>query len=177
MANRVGEENQGWTVAKYLLEFERGGTAYGPGLAQALTRVREIAAAEPAAGGETLAQDDGFRRELDEAEVALTAVAMTEQRVMSALSQGQNPGAASSMLKVLGSEMNQRVATLALEAIGYYAAPFQPEARAPGSNVSPIGPEHAVPVMPKYLNTRAHSIYAGSNEIQRNIMAKLVLGL
>ena len=96
---------------------------------------------------------------------------------MSALSQGQNLGAASSMLKTRGSEMNQRITELGIEAVAYYGAPFQPDARAPGSNVEPVGARHAVPVVPRYLNTRASSIYAGSNEIQRNIMAKVVLGL
>jgi alkylation response protein AidB-like acyl-CoA dehydrogenase len=175
-ANRVGPENQGWTVAKYLLEFERGGTAYGPGLAAALRRLRAVAEAE-AAGGAPLIEDDGFRRRIAEAEVKAAALDATERRLMSAMGQGQNPGAAASMLKTLGSELNQQVSELAVEAVAYYAAPHQPDARVPGANVEPIGPVHAVPVMPKYLNYRAASIYAGSNEIQRNIMAKLVLGL
>jgi len=73
--------------------------------------------------------------------------------------------------------MSQKVSELAVEAIGYYVFPHQPEARVPGSNVTPIGPDYAVPVVPKYLNLRASTIYGGSNEVQRNIMAKAVLGL
>ena len=176
-ANRVGEENDGWTVAKYLLEFERGGTAYGPGLRAAMEGLRGIAAAERGADGRALIEDATFRRKMAEAEIDVSAIDYTEQRVMSALSQGQNLGAASSMLKTRGSEMNQRITELGIEAVAYYGAPFQPDARAPGSNVEPVGARHAVPVVPRYLNTRASSIYAGSNEIQRNIMAKVVLGL
>ena len=176
IANRVGEENDGWTVAKYLLEFERGGSAYGPGLDASLAKVRAMAAAEPADGG-ALIKDASFKARLDAAEIEVRAIDATEQRLMSAMSQGQNPGTSSSMLKIRGSEVNQRVSELGIEAIAHYGFPFQPEARVPGNNVEAVGPAHAVPTMPRYLNLRAHSIYAGSNEIQRNIMAKLVLGL
>ena len=175
-ANRVGEENQGWTVAKYLLEFERGGSANAPGLQEGLARLRRLAAKETADGG-SLADDPDFAKALDEVEIAITALEYSEHRIMSALSGGQNPGSASSMMKTRASELNQQLSELAVRAISYYGAPFQPEAREPGSNVEPIGPDHAVPVMAKYLNFRAASIYAGSNEIQRNIMAKLVLGM
>ncbi len=176
VANRVGEENQGWTVAKYLLEFERGGTAYGPGLGAACAKLRTLAENEPAAG-DALIADAHFKSKLDAAEIEVRALDATEQRLMSAMSQGQNPGAASSMLKTRGSEVNQTLSELSVEAIAHYGFPFQPEARVPGNNVEPVGPAHGVPAMPRYLNVRAHSIYAGSNEIQRNIMAKLVLGL
>ncbi len=176
-ANRIGDENDGWTVAKYLLEFERGGSAYGPGLTAAVERLKAIAAQEGGGEGRALIEDDGFRRKLAEAEIEIAAIDATEQRLMSAMSQGQNPGAASSMMKALGTETTQRLSELGVEAVAYYGAPFQPDARVPGSNVEPVGPAHAVPAVPRYLNFRAASIYAGSNEIQRNIMAKLVLGL
>ncbi len=176
-ANRIGEENQGWTVAKYLLEFERGGSAYGPGLQVALEGVRRIAGQERSGDGAALIDDDAFRAKLAKAEMDVTALEYTEKRIMSALSQGQNPGAASSMFKLRGSEMIQQVAELAVEAIGYYAAPYQPEARIPGSNADPVGPDYGITVMPKHLNSRATTIYAGASEVQRNIIAKLVLGL
>jgi acyl-CoA dehydrogenase len=169
-ANRLGQENEGWTVAKYLLEFERGGGS-APGLQVSLERLRGVAAAEG------LAEDPHYRRKLAEAEIAVQAIDMTERRVLSALAAGQKPGPASSMLKTQGTEAMQRIDTLAIEAAGLYAAVNQPEARAPGSNVEPVGPAHSLTAMARYLNDRAASIYGGSNEIQRDIMARLVLGL
>jgi acyl-CoA dehydrogenase len=81
------------------------------------------------------------------------------------------------MLKINGTEAMQRADELGVEAAGTYAAVFQPEAAAPGSNVEPVGPDHSLAVMSRYLNDRAASIYGGSNEIQRDIIARLVLGL
>jgi len=169
-ANRLGAENDGWTVAKYLLEFERGGGS-AAGLKVSLARLRRIAAAE------SRMEDAAFRRRLAEAEIAVEAIEMTEHRVMSELSAGRNPGPASSMLKTQGTEAMQRIDELAVEAVGSWAAVDQREAREAGSNVEPVGPDHALQAMPRYLNNRAASIYGGSNEIQRNIMAALVLGL
>jgi alkylation response protein AidB-like acyl-CoA dehydrogenase len=176
VSNRIGEENQGWTVAKYLLEFERGGSTYASTVGASIERLKAIADAETA-DGRRLADDPDFARRIAEVEVAQQAVEYTEHRIMSEIVQRGQPGPASSIMKVLGSELNQLVSELAVDAMAYYAAPFQPEARVPGANVEPIGPDDGVPVMPKYLNFRAASIYAGSNEIQRGIMAKLVLGL
>ncbi|MEQ8746778.1 acyl-CoA dehydrogenase family protein [Pyruvatibacter sp.] len=175
-ANRVGEENDGWTVAKYLLEFERGG-AYAPGLRVAVEKLKALAGAEADGAGGSLLEGDAFKRKLAAFEVELDAQEITEHRVMTALSNGQNPGPASSMLKVVGTEMRQKLDTLAVEAIGTYAMPMQPDARQPGSNVAPVGPASSMTVVPTMLNNRASSIYGGSNEIQRGIMAKLVLGL
>ena len=175
ISNRVGEENQGWTVAKYLLEFERGGSAYASTIGESVKKLRAIAEAEEVGSGGRLIDEPDFARSLAEVEIAQQTVEFTEHRIMSEIAQRGRPGPASSMMKVLGSEMNQLVSELAVQAVQYYAAPFQPEARVPGSNIDPVGPAHAVPVTPKYLNFRAASIYAGSNEIQRGIMAKLVL--
>ncbi|GAK45627.1 acyl-CoA dehydrogenase domain-containing protein [Tepidicaulis marinus] len=173
--NRVGEENDGWTVAKYLLEFERGG-AYAAGLEVNIQQVEHIAHQEAADGGK-LIDDPAFKAKLDDAAIRVKALEMTEHRIMSAMSAGQNPGPASSMLKAGGTELKQLIDTLAVEAIGYYMAPFEREAREPGSNIAPVGPDYALTPMATYLNNRASSIYGGSNEVQRNIMAKLVLGL
>jgi acyl-CoA dehydrogenase len=168
-ANRLGEENQGWTVAKYLLEFERGGGS-APGLQVALARARRLADAEGH-------DDPAWRRRLAEAEIAVQAIDISERRVLAALASGANPGPASSMLKINGAEAVQRIDELALEAAGLYAAPDQPQAREPNANLEVIGPEHSLTLMARYLNDRAASIYGGSNEIQRDIIARLVLGL
>jgi alkylation response protein AidB-like acyl-CoA dehydrogenase len=169
-ANRLGEENQGWTVAKYLLEFERGGGS-APGLKVGLARVRAMAEAEGAL------DNPHVRRSLAQAEIAVAAIDMSERRVLSELASGKPPGPASSMLKIQGAEAMQRADELALAAAGAYAGAFQPQAAAAGSNLEPIGPEHSLAVMARYLNDRAASIYGGSNEIQRDIIARLVLGL
>ncbi|HEX7777037.1 MAG TPA: acyl-CoA dehydrogenase family protein [Parvibaculum sp.] len=174
-ANRVGPENEGWTVAKYLLEFERGG-AYAAGLAVGIEKVRTIASAECSDDGARLIDDAAFRQKITEAEIAVKAMEITEHRVMSALSGGKNPGPASSMLKTRGTEMLQAIDELAVEAVAYYGDVSQRPAREPGSNVEAVGPQYALTAMPRYLNDRASTIYGGSNEIQRGIMAKLVLG-
>ncbi|MES1991593.1 MAG: acyl-CoA dehydrogenase family protein [Pseudomonadota bacterium] len=175
--NLVGAENNGWTVAKYLLEFERGGAAHGAALRSALNKLRVIASTEHSGDGSKLIDDPAFRRKVEETEVQVTAVEFTEHRIMSQLSNGQNPGAAASMIKLTGADTNQRITELGVEAISYYAQPDVTEARTWGSNVAPVGAPHTLMVMPKYLNTRAQTIFGGSNEVQHNIMAKLVLGL
>ncbi len=176
VSGRLGEENQGWTVAKYLLEFERGGGA-AAGLKLSVARIRDMARAEPLGDGRTLMDDPDFASRLTQADMAVQAIEMTEHRVLSALASGRAPGPASSMLKTQSTEMMQQLDALAVEAAQHYAAVFQPEARAAGTNVEAVGPDHSLVSMARYLNNRAATIYGGSNEIQRNIMAQLVLGL
>jgi len=163
-------------VAKYLLEFERGGGS-AAGLKVSLGRVRRMAQAEGGDDAGSLLADATFRGRLAAAEIAVEAIEMTEHRVMAALSSGKNPGPASSMLKTQGTEAMQRIDELAIEVAAHYGPVVQPNARTPGSNVAPVGPDHSLVAMPRYLNNRAASIYGGSNEIQRDIMARLVLGL
>ncbi len=169
-ADRLGAENQGWTVAKHLLEFERGG-GYAAGLHAGLERLRSMADAQ------ALLDDPHYRRRLAVAEIDALAIDMTERRVLSALATGGKPGPASSILKLQGSEQLQRLDELGIDALATYIAPHQPKAREAGSNETPVGPEHGLTTMARYLNNRAASIYGGSNEIQRDIIAKLVLGL
>lgn len=174
----IGEENKGWTYAKYLLQFERG-NAYAPGLKNALRKTRKLASVEQSSG-EPLLKDPDFQRKLVAMEMKVEALNATELRIFSALSAGQAVGPESSMLKCAGSEAQQAISELSLEAVGGYAAPFVQDtfavARA-GTNSDLPTPDYAAPIAPSYFNYRKTSIYAGSNEIQRNIMSKMVLGL
>ena len=177
VANRIGPENAGWTVAKYLLEFERGGDAYTPNLYARIEDVRRIAREEAADGSGRLIEERSFAERLAEAEMAIQALEMIELQVLSDLSKGRNPGAVSSQMKIRGSETLQKLDHLGVEALAWYAAPFEPEARTLGHNQPTVTPEAGITAMPLYLNNRASTIYAGSNEIQRNIIAKAVMGL
>ncbi len=177
-ANAVGRIGEGWTVAKYLMEFERGGGVSTPGLKARLERIRRIAAAE-APGGDFLSR-------LNALAIQIAALEAAELQILASLSAGEAPGARSSMMKTVGTELSQALTELALEAAGVYALPYQPHATLPGgptphfqppADQGHVGPDHSLTVTSKYLNDRAGSIYAGTNEIQRNIMAKAVLGL
>ena len=174
-ANRLGEENDGWTVAKYLLEFERGGSS-AAGLRAGLDRVK-AAARNASQDGRSLLEDAEYAAKLAQAEIRVDAIEMTERRVMAALASGKNPGPASSMLKMQATEAMQQIDELAIEAGWLYAGVFQPQARTPGTNIAPVGPADVLQAMPRYLNNRAATIYGGSNEIQRDIIARLVLQL
>ncbi len=145
-----------------------------------------MASAEAGGGGQRLLDDAEFRAKLAAVEVEIKAFEFLEHRLISALKTGGTPGPEASIAKTRSTEISQRLTELAIEAIGAYGAPLQPHQTMPGGDVpgfmpppynTAIGPDHALPVMAKYLNDRAGSIYAGSNEIQRNIMAKAVLGL
>jgi alkylation response protein AidB-like acyl-CoA dehydrogenase len=179
VSNRIGEQDEGWTYAKYLLQFERG-NAYAPGLTNMLGRVKKIAGLEPSDGGRRMLDDPGFRRKLAETEIKVETLNATELRMFAARTAGQAMGAASSMLKLEGSQAQQLITELALEAVGVYGQPFVQDTWAEirgGSNVPRAGADYAATVAPTYFNFRKTSIYAGSNEIQHNIMAKMVLGL
>ncbi len=174
-ANRVGREHHGWEVAKYLLEFERGGG--GSAAHQtALGRVRRLAENAPAGTGR-LSDDPQFQRKLNEAAVRVDAIQQTESRIMAALSRGQNPGPESSIMKNLGADIGQHITELALEAVGAYAIPYQRDALQTANTADTLGDTGAVTVFPRYFNLRASSIAGGTNEVQKNIVAKLVLGL
>ena len=173
--NLIGEENKGWTYAKYLLEFERG-NPYSAGLDRALSKVRKLANSV-ASDGETLADDHDFQRKANDLERQIMAMEATELRIFSEISAGQNIGSgSSSLLKTRGTEIKQDVAELAVEAIGQYGFPFVSDTQS-SANTPDVGLDGAPIIVPSYLNKRKETIYAGSNEIQRNIIAKAVLGL
>ncbi len=176
VGNRVGEENKGWTYAKYLLGHERTSiAAVGRSKAQ-LRRLKDIASIEQHEGC-PLIEDPAFRDKVASIEIDLLALESVVLRILSDESSGKGPGPEASFLKIRGTEVQQGITELLFEAVGNYAHPFVPEAMSDGWNEDPIGPEHAASVAPHYFNWRKASIYGGSNEIQKNIIAKAVLGL
>jgi pimeloyl-CoA dehydrogenase large subunit len=176
--NRVGEENKGWDYAKFLLGNERIGIAR-VGISKArIRRLKEIAAFERS-GDKRLIEDERFAMKIAAVEVQLKALEMTQLRVVAAERDNDGkPDPASSILKIRGSEIQQSISELLLEAVGPYALPDQaPHDESERWNEPPIGPEWAGPQAPHYFNWRKASIYGGSNEIQKNIIAKAILGL
>ena len=171
--NRIYEENKGWTCAKALLAHERSGIAGVARSKRGLEKIREIAMTERADDGGPLLADAFFKRKMAELEIDLTALEFTELRTLAGESSGKGPGPESSILKIKGTEIQQRLNEMALEAVGHYGAPYL---RDLGHNAQ-IGPQYADGLAGDYFNGRKTSIYGGSNEIQRNIIAKMVLGL
>ena len=174
--NLVGEENKGWTYAKFLLKHERASVAAIGAQKRQLQRLKEIARGEQSSGGK-LIEEPTFRDKISKAEIDLMALEYTELRAVSAANLGETPGTEVNLLKIRGSEMQQKISELMLEAIGYYANPFLPESAEPGWNETPVGPEYGAHLAPDYFNWRKSSIYSGSNEVQKNIISKMVLGL
>jgi len=165
--NLVGEEGEGWKLTKYLLEYERGGGSTAHRRLAELEHLKEIVADIQAQDPEF--NDDGhYSKTIARIEIDLKALEMTELRILSALAEGKMPGAESSILKLTTVDIEQRTHQLAIDVIGYHGLPFKQD---------DIGPDYAAPVVPTYLNSRAASIFGGSQEIQRNIIAKAVLGL
>jgi pimeloyl-CoA dehydrogenase large subunit len=175
--NLVGEVNKGWDYAKFLLGNERTGIAR-IGISKArLKRIRELASME-FVGGVRLIDDVKFREKLVGVEVGLKALEMTQLRVVAQekhLERGK-PNPMSSVLKIKGSELQQATTDLLMDVMGPYVAPFFTEEELLGRNEPQIGPDDAATAAPLYFNMRKVSIYGGSNEIQRNILAKAVLG-
>lgn len=171
--NLVGEENKGWTYAKYLLTHERTNIA-GVGFSQAgLTAVKRIAKAEMS-NGKPLSQNPHFAARVAQVEIDLKAMATTNLRIIAKAAGGGTPGVEASMLKVKGTIIRQEINDLARRAAGAYAMPFASEA-VEGSNAALPDPLAAGPVAAKYFNNRKLSIFGGSNEIQREIIAKVTM--
>ena len=173
--NLVGEENKGWTYAKYLLEFERGGQAFGPRLRKAYRHLQTLSRSQMDAG-EPLSANPNWREKMAALEMEIDAVEMNELLFYSSMKSGQNPGTQASIVKMRGTEVGQKVTELAVEAVGWYGLPFT-ELRNYDSNVVPVGGEYVDDVSPRYFNTRKTTIYGGSSEVQRNVLAKAMLEL
>ncbi len=174
--NLVGEEGKGWTYGKVLLQHERTNIA---GVARSkfrLARLREQVR-QSVRGAAPLAKDRNFMRRIADVEVELKALEYTELRTLAAVALGKAPGPESSILKIAGTELQQAIDTLYLDAAGYYALPYVPAQYEPGYDGPRVGDGAETRTSLKYFNYRKASIYGGSNEIQKNIISKHVLGL
>lgn len=174
--NRIGEENKGWTYAKFLLGHERTNIAGVGASRRELKRLKDIAAAE-IKNGRPLLEDPLFAARIAQVEIDLMALEITELRALSAESQKQAPGPEASILKIKGTEIQQTLSELMMYAVGPYALPFERESGEEGDLKNIVGPQYAAPLAATYCNVRKVTIYGGSNEIQRNIISQMILGL
>jgi len=176
VANRIGEENMGWTYAKFLLGNERTGIAGVGKSRRKIEKIAAVAMAERGNDGETLWDDPAFRGKLTELATKLTALEHTNLRMLGREAKGRKIGSEASMLKIAGTEIEQGLNELLVFALGNYAGPYERDSLRIDANEF-VGPDHGRGAMTEHLLRRASSIYGGTNEIQRDIIAKRVLGL
>ncbi|MNO62115.1 Acyl-CoA dehydrogenase, short-chain specific [compost metagenome] len=174
--NLVGEENKGWTCAKYLLTHERTGIA-AMGLTKAMLNQLKKVASEEVRDGKPLIDDPLFAAQIADLEMQVMAAEMSNLRTLAAASEGGVPGAESSFLKIKGTELRQQIAWLISKAVGTYSLPFIEEEVGYGNVEELLYTEYSSTSSHRYLDTRKASIYGGSNEIQKNIIAKMILEL
>jgi alkylation response protein AidB-like acyl-CoA dehydrogenase len=179
--NLIGEENKGWTYAKFLLSHERSGNAGIGACKRALKKLKEIAAQQPS-NGKPLIEDSRFRDRIAQVELELMALEITNLRVLSGYAKDQaNLGPEVSMLKIKGSQIIQTLAELKMHALGHDALPYVREALDMNWSGNPVLNSHwgsyAPPLSGQYFNQRKTTIYAGSTEIQKNIISQMILGL
>jgi len=171
VANRIGDQDKGWTYAKALLAHERTAIAGVADSKRSLAQIREYAARE-VNGGKALLSDVLFQKRMSDIEIDLMALEFTELRVLASVASGGAPGAESSLLKIKGTEIQQAVQELAMEVAGYY------QGLLPGElDPEQVGHDFGSRARQSYMYGRAATIYGGSNEVQKNIIAKAVLGL
>jgi acyl-CoA dehydrogenase len=171
MTNRIGEENQGWSYAKYLLEFERGGGFSAHRIRHELDHLHQLMADARASHADFDRHGDLDRR-VARVAIDLKALEITELRILSSVSGGGNPGPESSIMKLSATRLEQEINELSVDVLGYTGFIMNPVAAG-----NPVRADYISSVVPRYLNNRAASIFGGSQEIQRNIIAKMVLGL
>ncbi|MFA7585576.1 MAG: acyl-CoA dehydrogenase family protein [Novosphingobium sp.] len=174
----VGGEGQGWTIAKFLLENERGGSCHAPKLSYDLDRIEELAREESDGRGGTLSDDIDWKRKVAKARLGVQSLEMIELKIISEIAKGRSPGPQTSLTKLLASNLRQEVDFLAVELFGH--AGLQLEQARPlygDSAPNPVHSRDAQLATPRYLNSRAWTIFGGTNEVQSNIIARSVLGL
>ncbi|KIG04722.1 acyl-CoA dehydrogenase family protein [Caballeronia concitans] len=176
VANLVGEENRGWTYAKFLLGHERTGIARVGQSKRELAFLKRLAL-DRNKQGKPLLHDPLFAAKVAALEIELMALEVTVLRVVASEAGGKGPGPEASMLKIKGTEVQQALTELMFEAIGPQAAAFDPAFLEGERETSITGDDDAAPLAAYYFNFRKTSIYGGSNEIQKNIIAQMILGL
>jgi alkylation response protein AidB-like acyl-CoA dehydrogenase len=180
LENRIGEENRGWTYAKFLLGHERTNIAGIGGAKRELARLKRIASDERRQG-RPLIEDPLFAAQIAQVEIDLWALEITNLRVLSAERRSAASGPEASILKIKGTEIQQSISELMMRAVGPYALPFRREAMEAGWQFDPgrepPGPRYAATLAAAYFNQRKLSIFGGTNEIQKNIISKMIIGL
>ena len=176
VANLVGEENKGWTCAKYLLTHERTGLA-GVGFSKALIAQLKVIAQEQLCNGKPLLDNPLLRAQIAEVEIQLKATEMSNLRILAASQEGGETGAQSSLLKVKGTEIRQAITHLLRKVIGPYALPFLEEELEQSYAGELLHTDYSATLASQYFIMRKLSIYGGSNEIQKNIVSKMILEL
>ena len=178
--NRIGDENKGWTYAKFLLGHERTGIA-GVGRSKvAIKRLKTLARKVPGDNGKPLIEDQRFRDRLAQVEMDLMALEITNLKVVSQEGKSHAPGPEASMLKIKGSEIQQMLTELSMMALGPYGVPWLREAQDLSGNPQPLTEFFAsreTALSGAYFNTRKTTIYGGSSEVQKNIISQMILGL
>ena len=167
IGNRLGPENDGWSVAKYLLEFERGGGTAATGLSIAMQSLRFLLEDVPA--------DSDLHERADATEIEVTALSQMETEIQTRIGNGEGIGPGSSLMKNMASSLGQQIASLKLEATAYYGLPHNNQLWL--DEEQGVGEDRGQTAIGSYLNSRASSVFGGSREVQKNIIAKTVLGL
>ncbi|MFM5885270.1 MAG: acyl-CoA dehydrogenase family protein [Novosphingobium sp.] len=174
----VGSEGQGWEIAKFLLENERGGSCHAPKLIYDLNELEAAAAGVPDGRGKTMDRDPQWRRKVARARLSAQALEMIELRILADVAKGNAPGPQTSLTKLLASNLRQDIDLLAVDLYGAAGLQLPPERPLYGENApEPVQSRAAQIATPRYLNSRAWTIFGGSNEVQANIIARSVLGL
>ncbi len=174
----VGGEGQGWTLAKFLLENERGGSCHAPKLSYDLDRLETAAATESDGRGGTMSDDGHWLRKLAQVRLRVQALEMIELKIISEVAKGRPPGPQTSLCKLLASNLRQDIDLLAVDLYGFAGLQLEQSRPLYGDNaLPPVGSRDAQLAAPRYLNSRAWSIFGGTNEVQANIIARSVLGL
>ena len=178
VADRVGDEGQGWTIAKFLLENERGGSCHAPKLSYDLDRLDEAARLESDGRGGVMADDRDWRRKAARARLGVQALEMIELKIISEIARGRKPGPQTSLTKLLASNLRQEIDLLAVDLHGHAGLQLEVSRPLYGEGAPrPIHSRAAQLAAPRYLNSRAWTIFGGTNEVQSGIIARSVLGL